>query len=40
MEDMTERNRKEEEDEIQFLAGHSKKSWKYIFLLLADSSPL
>jgi hypothetical protein len=40
MEDLMERNRKEEYVERQFLASYSTESWKYGALLLANSSPL
>jgi hypothetical protein len=40
MEDLMERNKKEEDVERQVLAGQSTESWKDRALLLADSSPL
>jgi hypothetical protein len=40
MEDLMERNRKEEDVERQVLAGQSTESWRDRTLLLADSSPL
>jgi hypothetical protein len=40
MGDLMERNRKEEEDERQVLAGQSTKSWRNRTFLLANSLPL
>jgi hypothetical protein len=40
MEDLMERNRKEEDVEREFLVGQSTESWKDRYFLLANSSPL